>query len=254
MDGRTSFLATAGPSVVDAPLRLTRGLVLALVGLFALAAVLVLARRLTGALETPLEASAIITAGLVAAAVAAGIRMLWRGLPASGQTPWLDSCVTWLPGAAIACLGVAIWLPETPAGGLAAFWLIAVAEELGTWRAFRARMPADERDAAAGRGSMPPNEAIAQQLVRRRAADGVEVVEGWLRVPFEAGQRTANAHVAFCPAFLQTPEVRVRQADGPEARIKEGQVLPYGARLDLKLDEPAAEPATVLVEFSARSG
>ncbi|MHB1036069.1 MAG: hypothetical protein ACYC35_20565 [Pirellulales bacterium] len=254
MDGRTSLLAASRTPVAGTSLRLTRGLVLALVGLFSLAAVLVLARRLTRALETPLGTSAIITAGLVAAAVAAGIRMLWRGLPALDQTPWFETCVTWLPATAIACLGVAIWLPETPAGGLAAFWLIAGAEELCTWRAFRARMPADKPEAASRRGSMPPDEAIAQQLVRRRAADGVEVVEGWLRVAFEANQRTANVHVAFCPAFLQTPEVRVRQVDGPEARIKEGQVLPYGARLDLKLDEPSAEPATVLVEFSARSG
>lgn len=99
----------------------------------------------------------------------------------------------------------------------------------------------------------PFSEDIVQQLTRRHAADGMEELSGWLRVPVSPGQRTVSAHVAFCPPFCETPEVAVEQLDGPESRIKTGQRLPYGARIDLKLTSPAEEAATVLLQFSARS-
>jgi hypothetical protein len=60
-------------------------------------------------------------------------------------------------------------------------------------------------------------------------------------------------HVAFCPPFAATPEVKVSQIDGPEVRIKTAQLLPYGARLDLKLAAPAEEPTSVTLRFSAQS-
>jgi hypothetical protein len=60
------------------------------------------------------------------------------------------------------------------------------------------------------------------------------------------GQRSANLHLAFCPPFARSPRISVQQREGPAARVKEGQLLPYGARLDLKLAQ-AAETATSLV-------
>ena len=42
--------------------------------------------------------------------------------------------------------------------------------------------------------------------------------------------------------------------DGPDARIKTSQLLAYGARLDLKLTEPADEPADILLQFLATAG
>ena len=59
--------------------------------------------------------------------------------------------------------------------------------------------------------------------------------------------------MAFCPPFAATPELEVEQLDGPEARIKTAQLLPYGARLDLKLAAAAEEPTSVLLQFSART-
>jgi hypothetical protein len=70
---------------------------------------------------------------------------------------------------------------------------------------------------------------------------------------FTAGQRTGSIHVAFCPPFAAVPEVEVEQIDGPEARIKTAQLLPYGVRLDLKLAAASEEPTSVLLQFSARS-
>ena len=72
-------------------------------------------------------------------------------------------------------------------------------------------------------------------------------------MPFAPGQRTASLHVAFCPPFARTPEVSAQQLDGPAVRIKTGQLLPYGVRLDLKLSAAAEMPSGVLLRFSARS-
>jgi len=98
-----------------------------------------------------------------------------------------------------------------------------------------------------------PGEDVLQQLVRSRTADGNERLTGWLRIPFAAGQRTVSEHVAFCPPFDKTPQVTVEQLDGPAVRVKTAQLLPHGARLDLKLAAVAEEPDVVILQFSARS-
>ena len=90
-------------------------------------------------------------------------------------------------------------------------------------------------------------------MTRIKAADGTEELSGWLRMPFAAGQRTGSVHVAFCPPLPAAPELSVEQIDGPEARVKTAQLLPYGARLDLKLVAASEEPASVLLQFSARA-
>ncbi len=94
---------------------------------------------------------------------------------------------------------------------------------------------------------------VTQHLVRSKNADGAEQICGRLRIAFAAGQRTGSVHVAFCPPLAATPDLEVEQLDGPEARIKTAQLLPYGARLDLKLSAAATEPTGVLLHFSART-
>jgi hypothetical protein len=96
-------------------------------------------------------------------------------------------------------------------------------------------------------------EEVTQQLTRLQTAAGADELSGWLRTTFTIGQRTGNIHVAFCPPFAVTPELQVEQLDGPDARIKTAQLLPYGVRLDLKLAATAEEPTNVLLQFSART-
>ena len=78
------------------------------------------------------------------------------------------------------------------------------------------------------------DESLDQQLVRRRGAEGEEVVVGQVRMRFAAGQRTAEGHVAFCPPFSRRPEVEFEATSGPAARIELGQVLPLGAQVRCK--------------------
>ncbi len=94
-----------------------------------------------------------------------------------------------------------------------------------------------------------PAEDVIQQLVRTRLCDGGEQLAGWLRVALAPGQRSANVHVAFCPPFARSPRIRVEQREGPAARVKEGQLLPYGVRLDVKLAQAAQAAATVVLEI-----
>ncbi len=92
---------------------------------------------------------------------------------------------------------------------------------------------------------------MVQQFTRRHTAEGDDLVEGWLRVRLEPGQRNTHAHIAFCPPLARVPQLEFEQADGPSARVKLGQALPYGARFEVKLD--AVGPAEVMIAFSARS-
>jgi len=96
-------------------------------------------------------------------------------------------------------------------------------------------------------------EDVVQQLMRSHTPDGSEVLSGWLRVEMAAGQRSASLHVAFCPPFVQTPHLAVEQLSGPATRIKTVQLLPYGTRFDLKLDQPSPSASSVLLQFLARS-
>lgn len=90
---------------------------------------------------------------------------------------------------------------------------------------------------------------VTQQLTRMQTADGADIINARVIVAFEPGQRAASIHVAFCPPFDVLPEVEFEQTDGPESRIKLGQLLPQGVRLDVKLAAPG--PAAVEVAISA---
>ena len=99
---------------------------------------------------------------------------------------------------------------------------------------------------------MWPAKGVTQQLTRSTTVQGGDLLCGALRLDLAAGQRTGNLHVAFCPPFADTPEITAVQVDGPEARLKIAQLLPYGVRMDVKLIAPSDEPAGVVVQFSAR--
>jgi len=271
-------------------LELGRWLLGALLALMWLAALLVVWRRMAGALSRPLPPPALIAVGVLLASAAAAVRLTWRRLPGkSGQSGvfWLMAL---LPTAAVLTFAAALSVRETALGPLAVFWTLLVAEELWAWRPaawtrLRARLPAWRRrvdpaqapshhahtastelaadvpaKAVSSDAVLPdalprsgiPGDDVLQQLTRSLARDGSEQISGWLRAPFLPDQRTASVHVAFCPPFAATPELSVEQLDGPSARIKTAQLLPHGARLDLKLAATADEPATVLLQFSAR--
>lgn len=257
--------------VAHSPSCLSRQAAAVALALLTAAAALVVARRLAGALLIPLTPASLVAASCLASASAVAVRAGWlHRTPASSFFSWLDRVAMIWTSAVAVSLVVGLCLPGTPIAGVIAAGIVLSAEESWAWLWLRIRgreslsvlpasvvshagAPACETNILEAYSEESYSEDIVQQLTRRCAADGSEELSGWLRVPVLPGQRTASAHVAFCPPFCATPEVAVEQLDGPESRIKMGQRLPYGARIDLKLASPAEEAASVLLQFSACS-
>jgi len=263
------------------------------VSIFLLAAVL-LVRRLTGALTTPLDAETFLLTALLLAATAAVTRLAWHLLPL-GRRSIAASWIVWvLPSLALLAFVVALSLPGSPVGAQRAFWVIlAVEEAISLWLVWRrldaaksvsagpsaesvaettaadARLQelteGPEYPAVASGGGreirldppqqpsphiIPPN--VSQQLTRAIGEDGCEVLYGLLRGHFAPGQRSLRLHVSFCPPFESVPEISIDKIEGPELTVRVGQVLPYGARLDLRLKSLNADPADVVLELFVR--
>jgi hypothetical protein len=94
-------------------------------------------------------------------------------------------------------------------------------------------------------------EHILQEFTRVRAADGHEAIHGTLIGEFGPGERHATLHIAFCPPFEHLPQVEVNVADDSDATVKLTQALCNGARLEVRLPEPASENTSVTIELFA---
>jgi hypothetical protein len=256
-------VAVTGRSTVEAPaVEVARWSAATLVGVLVLAAAVIGWRRLAGALESPLPAASLAALGLLLGGVAASARLLWRYAgPAADSAPF-DALVRWLPLPMIVLAATALSVSGTSPAGLAALWGMLALEEVAVRprgkKGVRNVLPVRPDGRFAKKvphtSSFPvPDDEVTQQLTRSQSADGVETLSGWLRVGLGPGQRSANVHVAFCPPFGRTPTLEVTQSAGPPSRIKTVQLLPFGARIDLKLNQAGDEPTSVLLQFSAES-
>lgn len=247
-------------------------------------------RRVTGA-TNPLEPAWLLAAGLLLAAIAWCIHWCraTAGRRAQSEPPAVVGVrsATAL-GLAMNAFGLAMNAFGLGAMSTAwwagfAFWTLIVAEEVWAWKrsvgVFLAPPPnklghshrvlVALRDArhwvrsmtmpAAPAGERSPASApladaddrVWQRYVRSLTDAGEDQVRGTLRVAFVAGARTATAHVAFCPPFAERPRFEANQTAGPTARFKVAQILPQGARLELRLPAAAAGGERVDLSFTA---
>ncbi len=96
------------------------------------------------------------------------------------------------------------------------------------------------------------DEHLLQQQERVTRADGTECVRGRLFLGVPTGVRTASGHVGFCPPLATTPTVEVTTAyDEVEAIVTATEVLPWGVRIECRLDEPADEPFEIPIDIVA---
>jgi hypothetical protein len=240
----------------------------ALVALVACAAGVLWIRRGGGHLLAPLPAPALVAAGCLVSLASLVFRGTHapRSLAASPSLRSLGLAV--LPTVVSLAAAAALSLRESSPWGLAALWAIVAAEEAASWRAVlrqprrhRVAFPAvaaprplqiapvsDESDADVADAVDDPN--VSQSVTRRRDERGAEVMEGWVRAEFAAAQRHATVHVAICPPLERVPQCFAELGDGPPGDVKIAQVLPWGVRLEIKLDEPTQHPTTSQVEFS----
>ena len=201
---------------------------------------------------------------------AAGLRWAGSTLISARQSRQLRLLLFLLPALGVLAIGISLSLHSTPVWPLLLLWLAILAEEAAwwaiLWRGTRQLAPARSNgdqsppsitetseepvdDAGLNGESLPPN--VVQQITRVREPGGEESLHGVLRGTFSPGERTQNLHLAFCPPLVSRPEFSFEQVDGPPTTIKAAQVETFGARLEVRLDAAYAEPADVLVEFSA---
>ncbi len=256
------------------PVRLLRSLVRAAAGLCAgalfSAAGFLWLRRAVGAVSTPLSTAALAGLGLSLAAIAFVSRQVWRRTGTTRSAYILLSCLVTASALAFAA---AATLPGSSSLGLLWLWLMVVGEALWGWWPRRpapvgqitpvscpSQPPVADTEGRAqfdqaiadSTFSLPlPQEHVTQQVTRLLEPDGTERIVGWMRVSFEAGQRLASVHLAFCPPFARSPEATLERLEGPQVRIKRAQVLPFGARFDLKLDTPAEQRSDLLLHVAA---
>ncbi|MFM8703463.1 MAG: hypothetical protein ACKOHG_06275 [Planctomycetia bacterium] len=113
------------------------------------------------------------------------------------------------------------------------------------------RLQADDRLETTG---PPPHPAgsLLQRFERLALPGGAEHVRGRLSVVVAAGTRTGYAHVGFCPPLAALPAVEVTtEYDGVEAVVSAAEVLPWGVRVECRLDEPAEETIEIPVDIQA---
>jgi hypothetical protein len=248
-------------SLAQTPWQQIIGQALTIVIVFA--AIVLMARRLAGALLTPLSGAALVVVAVACCAAAIGALFLQssvRSVPASAPRPW------WL-GISLPAIAVSLSLPGSSLAGLAVMWLAIVGTEFVLWKmpppwsvqirrvvvpeaalSPLTRQPAETEDESADDDHLDPD---AIQTLKYQRIDGSTAVDGWLRVDFAAGQRTAVAHVAFCPAFLHTPTIDAELQNGPACEIRSALVIPWGVKWEVKLDQTAVEPASVVFAFRA---
>ncbi len=238
---------------------------------------LLVERRLAGMLVEPLSAGAFLAAALWLAFLAGASAVAFDYVIATGaalrRSIRLGVIVLTLVGL------LAISVPGTSGRALGAgggAWLATVAILFGherlvgwlsivDWWRLPARATRFTRNSAAARSHGKPASAasedtptedaqIVQQFVRRDLPrEGSQRIDGRLRCDFAPGQRTAAAHVAFCPPLAATPrvEARVEGAFAAEASCKVAELYAHGVRFEVRLSTPARVATTARVEFSA---
>ncbi len=272
MEARTATLSAASPAIeLPAAAAVARSVAIAGCSLLAVGGLIVFARRASGALVAPLTPGVLLACACLLAAAA----LVFRAAFQPRQRPderWTEYAFRAMPSGVLLLWAIGLSAPGT-GFGLLALWGVLLLEEGWSWGQFGRRSPvaAPSAELSTSLTDQPaslgetgpflsdieatveadePDEAICQQVVRRRESDGSETISGWLRAPVPAAARHAAAHVAICPPFEGLPQCFAEQMDGPPAQVKVAQVLPHGVRFEIKLDEPAAEASDVLIEFS----
>jgi hypothetical protein len=242
--------------------RLSHLLVAAAVGSLVVTATVLWGRRLAGAFEQPVAPSVVLASGLILMGLALLLRI--PVVCSSDDRPaW--GTPTALYGTSVALLLVASLLTSPnrqPWWSWLLLWTgVVTAEALIYWRTSQ-HTPAWDGEAQPlvqptrfdeATDAMELPDHVLQRFERADDAELGEIISGQLRARFSAGQRLGSVHLSFCPPFAQTPLVVAESISGPSASVKPALIVPNGARIDIRLDEPAAVQTDVIVEVFVQS-
>ena len=94
---------------------------------------------------------------------------------------------------------------------------------------------------------------IRQWFQRGDSPEGADILTGTLTLHVLQGTRVAWGHIGFCPSFAHTPTLSVSTSfDGTEALVQAAEVLPWGARIECRLDDPAEENFYLPIDLVAK--
>jgi hypothetical protein len=252
--------------------------VLSLVALLNAIGLLIVIRRLLGALSVDLPRDAMFLTAVVMIAMVAIARIAWRrAFPLRNcgllRLSWGDQIVGWgsSVGLALVALGCCfpaylnsdwlIWLPMLAADQFlrqsffdAGHPLMRLAEEPEKEEGDRSStvsFPATAQPTKHTKPAQRRQEDVVQQLYRVRNEDGSELIYGTLRADFQTGQRTAVLHVGFCPPLPYLPEIEAEAQSGSEAKLRIVQSLAHGTRLNVRLPSTPTEDCHVWTDMAA---
>ncbi|MHB8973250.1 MAG: hypothetical protein ACYC3X_16735 [Pirellulaceae bacterium] len=259
---------------------LGRAVVVALVWTMLVVTAWLCIRRLSGRLQQPLGFPALLTVGVVSAAVVSALRYAgyrngrWPALRRS-----LATSAMWLLPTLVLLLAAALSIRGTSAVALCALWGSLLLNEL-LWGRYGRHIQSGDSIALPGTartspvavptpGGLPAESLprlpdgmddaelplpsdVSQQITRTQSRQAGDAMAGVLRALFQPGERSQNLHVAFCPPMPGRPTVEVIQLSGPRTRVKAADVQSFGVRFDLRLVAASQQQENVLIHFEAR--
>lgn len=95
------------------------------------------------------------------------------------------------------------------------------------------------------------DERLHRQISRGRDEQGRDFLSGWVRLDFQAGQRSEVAHVEFCPPFASLPKAKAWCEEDASVQVKIAQCLHHGMVLEVRLGHRPTEEESRTIAFQA---
>jgi hypothetical protein len=244
---------------------------LALLALLVGVAVVLVARRLSGALVRPLTGTGIL---LAAVAIVSVVLVFRKALPSTEysvlgtryydhplhQRPLALVFHVVVPSLAAFAILASLSIAGTPLAGLVVAWLLLIAAESCQWVVrFRPELrilrvwPTIHSLAQPLAESTETDEAeipdgLLQQVTR--TIDGErESIHALLKAEIAGGDRLGVIHVAFCPPLATLPELTAHAVDCDDVDMRISQSETFGARIEVRLAKKSALSRSILVEL-----
>jgi hypothetical protein len=251
-------MSTLVPPAKDAAGRLWPAAAFPFVVLWVGLPVLFAIRRLAGGFSQPLPPLAFVAVALVAAAGTRCLRSVaqrwFREAPAIAALPPSAAALGLaLPALPAVLLMSALTLPGTGLVGALLGWLVLLGSEAAAWsRRAAASRPAlrglSERTADVAveqpEEELPPG--LLQQMTRVETEEG-QSLHVLVRVHLSPGDQLGVAHLSFCPPLAAPPQLAAHAVD-VAADVRLTHVEAFGARIEVRLPQPAAATQSLLIE------
>lgn len=240
-----------GPFGSASSMALTRRLVnpmwFAAATLVAFMALFLIERRLAGALVAPLGGATFLAASLALIVLVAAVQAARPGDVVA------KAVLALICGVAL----VAVTLPGSHPWAVSLAWFTFVVVEAVIFlmpRKISSRSASYAPVASTATEVPAEGEHLVQRITRKRSGSGGELLEAVVSAPCHAGDRLAVVHLAFCPPLDAAPALAacVREPADATARITLSES--YGARIEVRLPEPAPRDLLVLMEVTGEAG